>query len=37
MRSIPLDPGHFAWEEASEEYGRQVADWINGGYRRVVG
>jgi pimeloyl-ACP methyl ester carboxylesterase len=31
----PLEAGHFAWEEASEEYGRLVADWISGGYRRV--
>jgi len=33
----PLDAGHFAWEEASGEYGRLVADWISGGYRRVTG
>jgi pimeloyl-ACP methyl ester carboxylesterase len=32
----PLDAGHFAWEEAAEEYGRLIADWISGGYRRVV-
>jgi pimeloyl-ACP methyl ester carboxylesterase len=32
----PLDAGHFAWEEAAEEYGRLTADWISGGYRRVV-
>ncbi len=32
----PLDAGHFAWEEAAEEYGRLTADWIGGGYRRVV-
>jgi pimeloyl-ACP methyl ester carboxylesterase len=31
----PLDASHFAWEEASEEYGRLVVDWISGGYRRV--
>ncbi|WP_433193954.1 alpha/beta fold hydrolase [Nocardia sp. CA-107356] len=31
----PLDAGHFAWEEASEEYGRLLADWISGGYRRA--
>lgn len=30
----PLDAGHFAWEEAAEEYGRLVADWVSGGYRR---
>jgi pimeloyl-ACP methyl ester carboxylesterase len=33
----PLDAGHFAWEEAPQEYGRLVADWISGGYRRVAG
>ena len=32
----PLDAGHFSWEEAAEEYGRLVADWISGGYRRVA-
>ena len=32
----PLDAGHFAWEEAPEEYGRLVADWVSGGYRRVA-
>jgi pimeloyl-ACP methyl ester carboxylesterase len=32
----PLDAGHFAWEQAAEEYGRLVADWVSGGYRRVV-
>ena len=31
----PLDAGHFAWEEAAEEYGRLVADWVSGGYKRV--
>ena len=31
----PLDAGHFAWEEAAEEYGGLVADWASGGYRRV--
>ena len=33
----PLEAGHFAWEETPEEYGRFVADWISGGYRRVAG
>ena len=28
-----LDAGHFAWEEASDDYGRLVVDWISGGYR----
>jgi len=32
----PLDAGHFAWEEAAEEYGRLVADWVSGGHRRVA-
>ena len=27
-----LDAGHFAWEQAAEEYGRLVVDWISGGY-----
>jgi pimeloyl-ACP methyl ester carboxylesterase len=31
----PLDAGHFAWEEAADEYGRLLADWVSGGYRRV--
>jgi pimeloyl-ACP methyl ester carboxylesterase len=33
----PLAAGHFAWEEAAEEYGRLVVDWIAGGYRRAAG
>lgn len=33
----PLDATHFAWEEASDEYGRLVADWVSGGYLRVAG
>jgi pimeloyl-ACP methyl ester carboxylesterase len=32
----PLDAGHFAWEQAAEEYGQLVADWVSGGYRRVA-
>jgi len=32
----PLDAGHFAWEEAAEEYGRLIGDWISGAYRRVA-
>ena len=31
-----LDAGHFAWEQAAEEYGRLVADWASGGYQRVI-
>jgi pimeloyl-ACP methyl ester carboxylesterase len=30
-----LDAGHYAWEEAAEEYGRLVADWIGGRYLRA--
>ena len=33
----PLDAGHFAWEQAAEEYGRLVVDWVSGGYTRVAG
>jgi pimeloyl-ACP methyl ester carboxylesterase len=33
----PLDAGHFAWEQAGEEYGNMVADWVGGGYQRVGG
>src|ERR1700750_152602 len=32
----PLDAGHFAWEQAAEEYGSLVADWVSGGYERSV-
>ena len=32
----PLEAGHFAWEEMPEQYGRLVADWISGGYRRLA-
>jgi pimeloyl-ACP methyl ester carboxylesterase len=32
----PLDAGHFAWEQAAEDYGRLVVDWVSGGYRRVA-
>ena len=32
----PLDAGHFAWEQAAEEYGRLIVDWVSGGYRRVA-
>jgi pimeloyl-ACP methyl ester carboxylesterase len=31
----PLNAGHFAWEQAPEEYGGLVAEWVSGGYRRV--
>jgi len=29
----PLEAGHFAWEQAAEDYGRLVVDWVSGGYR----
>jgi pimeloyl-ACP methyl ester carboxylesterase len=37
VQSHPLDAGHFAWEEAAQEYGRLVVAWVSGGYRRVAG
>ena len=33
----PLDAGHFAWEQASEDYGRLIVDWVTGGFQRVGG
>jgi pimeloyl-ACP methyl ester carboxylesterase len=33
----PLDAGHFAWEQASEDYGRLIVDWVTGGFERVGG
>ena len=33
----PLDAGHFAWEQASDDYGRLVVDWVTGGFQRVGG
>jgi pimeloyl-ACP methyl ester carboxylesterase len=27
-----LEAGHFAWEEAPEQYGAIVTAWVNGGY-----
>ena len=32
-----LDAGHYAWEEASDDYGRLVVDWISGGYQSPGG
>ena len=32
----PLDAGHFAWEQAADDYGRLVANWVSGGFRRVA-
>jgi pimeloyl-ACP methyl ester carboxylesterase len=33
----PLDAGHFAWEQASADYGRLIVDWVTGGFQRVGG
>jgi hypothetical protein len=33
----PLDAGHFAWEQASEDYGRLIVDWVTGGCVQHVG
>jgi pimeloyl-ACP methyl ester carboxylesterase len=30
-----LDCGHFAWEEAADEYGELASAWIQGGYTRL--
>jgi pimeloyl-ACP methyl ester carboxylesterase len=35
--SHPLAAGHFAWEQAADEYGRLAAEWVGGGYRRLAG
>ena len=35
VRVIPLDAGHFAWEDAATEYGAAVRSWIEGGYHDV--
>ena len=32
----PLDAGHFASEQAAEEYGSLVVDWVTGGYQRLA-
>jgi hypothetical protein len=32
----PLEAGHFAWEQAAEEYGRLVVHWVSGEYRGVA-
>ena len=33
----PLDAGHFAWEQAPDEYGQLIVDWVTGGFERVGG
>src|SRR5213592_3682750 len=30
-----LDAGHFAWEQAADEYGRLVVDWVDSGHLRA--
>jgi hypothetical protein len=29
------DAGHFAWEQASDEYGRLIVEWVTGGFQRL--
>jgi pimeloyl-ACP methyl ester carboxylesterase len=31
-----LDAGHYAWEQAAEEYARLIVDWVSSGYHRVA-
>src|SRR5258708_636998 len=31
-----LDAGHYAWEQAAEEYGLLVVDWVSGGDLRLT-
>ncbi len=31
----PLDAGHFAWEQASDEYGRLIVEWVTSGFQRL--
>jgi pimeloyl-ACP methyl ester carboxylesterase len=33
----PLDAGHFAWEEAADEYASLIVDWVTGGSDRASG
>jgi pimeloyl-ACP methyl ester carboxylesterase len=32
---IPLDAGHFAWEDKAEDYGDAALAWLDGGFERV--
>jgi pimeloyl-ACP methyl ester carboxylesterase len=32
----PLDAGHFAWEEAADEYASLIVDWVTGGSDRAA-
>jgi pimeloyl-ACP methyl ester carboxylesterase len=34
---IPLDAGHFAWEDAAEAYGDAALAWVGGGFARLGG
>jgi pimeloyl-ACP methyl ester carboxylesterase len=34
---IPLDAGHFAWEDKPEDYGDAALAWLDGGFERVGG
>jgi pimeloyl-ACP methyl ester carboxylesterase len=33
----PLNAGHFAWEQASDEYGRLIVECVTGGFQRLGG
>jgi pimeloyl-ACP methyl ester carboxylesterase len=32
-----LDAGHFAWEQAPDDYSRLIVDWVTGGFREPAG
>ena len=32
-----LDAGHFAWEQAPDEYADLIVGWVSGGFRRILG
>ena len=34
---VVLRAGHFAWEQASDEYGRLIVDWVTGGFQPLGG
>jgi pimeloyl-ACP methyl ester carboxylesterase len=33
----PLNAGHFAWEQASDEYARLIVECVTGGFQRLGG
>jgi pimeloyl-ACP methyl ester carboxylesterase len=35
VRGLPLDSGHFAWQDAAPQYGEAVRAWTGGGYLSV--